>query len=189
MSVNTKLFVPVPAVDPLPLDVAVHFDESMELVSLENKVADLGKFKFNIGSSTIDVFETIFQSMFRTVYRVDHPSKAPSGVDGTISLRISDVELTVPGQAGTDAFEVWFRYEMEVTDHEGALVDIWQFTSWGRASHEDTKRVNLFNPAGVLERALEVAVRDGGALVALYFARQKKIGAWIEAVDDPEENS
>ena len=182
VSVNTKLFVPVPTIDPLPMDVAVRFDESMSLVALENKIVDLGKFKFDIGASAIGAFETIFDSMFRTVYRVDDSSKIPNGADGTLVLRIVDVQLTVPGQGGTDSFEVWFKYEMEVTDHEGALVDIWSFTSWGRASHDDTKRVNLFNPATVLERALEIAVRDAGALVALYFDQQPKIRAWIDSI-------
>ena len=178
--VKTKLHIPIPVVDPIPIDIAVYFDESLELIQLENKIVDLGKYKFNIGSSALAAFDRLFHAMFQSTVPADDPDQTPAGAQGMLVLRVDEVQLSVPGQSGGDSFEVWFKFELDVKDSEGLLVHTWLFTGYGRASHDDTARVNYFKPEGVLEQALELAMRDAGAYVALYFDKQEAIGNWID---------
>lgn len=181
--VKTNLHIPVPVVDPLPIDMAVHFDESLELIQLENKIVDLGKHKFDIGSSALAAFDQLFQTMFQSTVRVDSDAETPPpGIHGMLALRVEEVQLSVPGQSGTDSYEVWFKFELDVKDSQGLLVHTWVFTGYGSASHDDTARVNYFRPESVLEHALELAIRDAGAHVALYFDKQEKIRIWINGL-------
>lgn len=155
--------VPVPLVEPLPLDVAYRFDESIDQERVQ-KVPVMGSvsttYRLQLGAATRSAFAVVLPAVFSSA------TEAPTvvGYDGIVTIRLLGAwALEGPG---TTAAGVVYRLEFE--PQASAEVTSWDVSG---KSYGDV----------AAETVLSQAVRDALAQIVVGLPQQQVVQAWLTA--------
>jgi hypothetical protein len=171
---------PEPLVEPLPLDVALHFtDEFAGYHHRENIPGDI-KWDIALGKANVALFESVSRRLFRSATRVaSRPAGSEAAAfDAIIEPSIAAFEFSLPNQSATRQYSVWIRYTVSVFRPDGELLTAWNVSAYGES---DT---TALQPARSMERATILALRDAATTIAVGFATE----VWAHGVL-PEEPS
>lgn len=167
---------PTPAVQKLPLRIAVHYDDSLRDFSYM-EYSESGNEEINVqsGQSHIDLFNAMLPGMFEEVIVVDSLEEAASlNVDAVFEPLIEEFQLALPHKTKLDVYEVWVKYNMRLSAPDGEYIADWVLTSYGKTQSETFRSDEAsINEAGV------VALRDLASSFTLGFARVPEIRDWI----------
>ena len=173
--------VPKPLIDSLPATVGIHFSDDLKEFVFEEKIANHGIFRIELGESQEQLFERIFGAMFNEVTKVDSPDATPSGVDAIIVPRINEVQIAIPQQTRGDFYEVWISYSIKLNKLDGTTIHDWRIAAYGKANSKNYKNP-LDRPNVALADATDNAIRDAAAIISFYFAQERPVRNWISGL-------
>ena len=159
---------PAPLVPALPVEARGVFTEEFSNYRFEQTEDDRGDMTVILGEAHTDLFRTIFVAIFDNYTEAD---EAASGL--TLQPELLAFQYALPGETGSNFYEVWLRYRLQVRSGEQQVAD-WQLSGYGRAANETMQTQG----AGV-NGATEEALRDIGTQLAIGFAQQPDIQAWL----------
>ncbi len=161
---------PEPLVEPLPLDVALHFtDEFADYHYRENVPGD-ASWDIALGKANVALFESVSRRLFRSATRVDaRPSgSAAAAYDAIIEPSVAAFEFSLPSQSATNQYSVWIRYTVSVFRPDGALLTAWNVSAYGESA------ATVLRPARSMEQATVLALRDAATTIAVGFAAEAR---------------
>jgi len=167
---------PTPNVSPLPLTVAVYYDDALRDFSYI-EYSETGQEEYNIASgvSHIQLFNAILPAMFTDVVIVNSLEEAQSrGVDAVFAPSIEEFQLALPAKTKLDVFEVWIKYNMRLLSAEGDYIADWVLTSYGKTPTENFRSVEA-----AINDAAVVALRDLASSFSLSFAQVPEVRDWL----------
>jgi hypothetical protein len=171
---------PEPLVEPLPLDVALHFtDEFADYHYKENVPGDTS-WDIALGKANVALFESVSRRLFRSVTRVDSRPTGPAAAtyDAIIEPSVAAFEFSLPSQSATKQYSVWIRYTVTVFRPDGELLTAWNVSAYGESD------AAALRPARSMEQATILALRDAATTIAVDFAREARARGVM-----PEESS
>jgi hypothetical protein len=171
LKVDTQ--VPVPTVNRIPLNVGVYYDPALRTYTYKEDTEDRPDWSIESGESQVALFERILPSMFQTVT----PAAATAGVGGVagvIAPRVVEMQFALPTETRTELYEAWIKYQMQLYDDDGQLVAEWPVTGYGKV--ESTL---LKSKDDGLSTAINLAMRDAGAKLALNFEQVPDVRRWL----------
>lgn len=157
---------PSPVIEPLPLDVGLHYNEALQKFTYQKASSGGTKYKVELGPSHLKLFERLFGSMFQNVTPVHDVESASSNVhdiDAIIVPTIDEYVINTPDDNGTDYYEVSIRYQISVYSPHGELITSWPVTGYGKS------RAHKFKSGQSVGKATTEAMRDAAALMAIEF--------------------
>ena len=112
---------PEPVVEPLPLDIALHFTDEFAGYRYREDVPGDAKWDIELGKANVALFESVSRRLFRSATRV---SPRPAGAeaarfDAIIEPAVAAFEFSLPSQSATDQYSVWIRYTVKVFRPDG----------------------------------------------------------------------
>lgn len=173
---------PAPLVEPLALDVAVHYP--VEFSTFVHRETSGGRdWAINLGTSNERMFNAVFAGLFARMQQVSSVAAAPQempGLDAIVSVGVDAFEFALPHQSAADQYAVWIRYTLTVYDARGAELLRWSVSAYGQSGTEG------LSDRESMQRAILLALRDAEAAIALGFPQQQAIrtGLLGEAASD-----
>ena len=156
--------VPRPVIEPLPLNVGVHYEESLRDYDFDGEAQDdESNWDIELGPAHVRLFKQLFGSQFRKVTQVQdlHSIADRTHIDVVVEPAIEEYTLRTPWGTGTDFYEVTIRYSLSFYSPDGELIGRWPFEGHGRT------RSSLFSNDESVEKATVAAMRDAATVLIL----------------------
>ena len=162
--------VPEPVVQPLPLDVALHFTDEFANYHYHEHVAGESEWTIDLGKANVALFENVARRLFRSATRVTtRPTgSAAAAFNAIIEPGIEAFEFSLPNQSATDQYSVWIRYTVKVFRPDGELLTAWNVSAYGESGS------TLMRPARSMQQATLLALRDAAATITVGFAAEAR---------------
>ena len=157
---------PSPVIEPMPLDVGLHYNDSLQEFAHNKAVTAGTKYQVELGPSHLKLFDRLFGSMFQNVmpvHDVESASLNAHDIDAIIEPTIDEYVFNTPDDNGTDYYEVSIRYQISVYSPSGELLTSWPVTGYGKS------RSSKFKSGQAVGKATTEAMRDAAAFMAIEF--------------------
>lgn len=175
INLRTQAEVPTPLVSEIPLQLGLHFDEEFRNYVYEEDTEDRPEWRIDNSQSRLAVIEQVFSSMFKEVHTVSEIDAVDnSNIDAVISPRVEEMQLALPSETYSEFFEAWIKYNIRLYAPDGELIAEWPVTGYGKA----TQGFFSSRDRG-LNDAINLALRDLGAKLALKFPQVSPVKQWL----------
>lgn len=167
---------PTPNIEPLPMTVAVYYDDALRQFSYI-EYSETGQEEYNIesGVSHIALFDAILPAMFSEVLVVNSLEEARSAeVDAVFAPAIEEFQLALPAKTKLDVYEVWIKYNMRLVSADGESIADWVLTSYGK-----TPTATFRSEEAAINDAAIVALRDLASSFSLSFTQVPEVRDWL----------
>ncbi len=168
--------VPTPVVSKMPARVGVHYPENFKSFRHEEVIEQRGTWKIDLGGQNLDFFRNLFKAMFESVQEIDEfpvPEEQMAGLDGLIVPRIVKYGFLTPDISGLNFYSASIEYEITLYDQKGKRVGAWNIVGYGKSEP------SVFGHDEALGDATMLAIRDGGARIAIEMADQPAVVKWL----------
>ncbi|XOV81550.1 MAG: hypothetical protein ACFHXK_11760 [bacterium] len=166
---------PVPVIEKAPVSLGIFLDEELINFTHKETIDRSGAWEVQIGQAQQQLFTNLATGLFENFTFVSANTVAPP-MDGVLKPNIREVQFSVPAQTRSDYYEVWLRYEFELYDQQGNLIDTWKLPAYGKASKN-----NHGSSSNGLQAAAIAACRDAMAFFSINFSREPAVQKWIAA--------
>lgn len=165
--------VPVPTLSRIPLNMGLYYDPALRSYAYTENTEDRPDWKIESGESQVALFDRILPSMFQAVTPAAGTSSV-AGVAGVIAPSVVEMQFALPAETKTDLYEAWIKYRLQLYDGDGQLVAEWPVTGYGKA-----ETALLKSKDDGLSTAINLAMRDAGAKLALGFEQVQEVRRWL----------
>lgn len=176
-SVVVQGTIPTPLVAKIPANIGVHFSDEFQTFKYKEVIRDSGTWKVDIGGQNLTFFRNLLSSMFSSVEEVAEPP-FPIGkmqhLDGVIVPRIVKYGFLTPSISGLNFYSASIQYQILLYNRGGELIGDWNIVGYGKSEG------GAFSADKALGEATMLAIRDGGARMAIEMGGQPQVIAWLE---------
>jgi hypothetical protein len=177
-SVSVQGTLPTPLVTPIPLRVGVHYTSEFKQFLHEEKVQERGTYKVDIGQQNYSFFQRLFEAMFVETREVSAPplsAEEGEGLAGVIVPEIEKYGFLSPHISGLIFYSASIHYHLTIYDLEGVPLAEWDVVGYGKSPSSS------FGEGQALGEATMLAIRDGGARIAMETVHQPGVSKWISS--------
>ena len=174
-NVLVETTVPTPLVDPLPLTMGVHFDASLTDYVHEEDLELYGKFRIELGSTQVPVFERVFDAMFARTEHLESLDAPSADVDAIIVPVVEELAVLDPRPDPQRLLrESGIKYKIDIYDPNGELLSSWPLPAYGKSNSRNFGFMESSSDLGLNEATIW-ALRDAAAHFAFYFPQAPEI--------------
>lgn len=168
--------VPTPLVTQIPLTIGIHYNENFRNFVFTENSEDRQNWSIDNRGPRLSLFNQILPSMFSTVKAIDDTgsSAATASVDAIIEPDVVEMQVALPDETHTKLYEAWVKYDIKLYRPAGDMISQWQVTGYGK-----TPSGAFGNHNKGLNTAIELAMRDIGAKIALGFTKAPGVKGWL----------
>lgn len=178
---DTKAQLPPPLIEQLPVRVGIHYSQEFREYRHKETRGSID-YEVNLGPAHVTNLEWLLKAMFREVVPVEDPARA-AGIRPPVAFvlepKFEEYSFLTPKDVAGEAFIVTIRYLMTLYDGQGARVDAFTFTGYGR---EKARTLASKEP---LATATQRAMRDAGAKVAVELTDQDSVRLLLRGAGSP----
>jgi hypothetical protein len=178
---DTKAQLPPPLIEQLPVRVGIHYSPEFRAYRHQETRGSID-YEVNLGPAHVTNLEWLLKAMFREVVPVEDPARAGSirpPLAFVLEPKFEEYSFLTPKDVAGEAFIVTIRYLMTLYDGQGARVDAFTFTGYGR---EKARTLASKEP---LATATQRAMRDAGAKVAVELTDQDAVRLLLRGAGSP----
>lgn len=170
--------VPTPVLASIPVSMGVYYPPEFRDYVYKENTEDRPDWEINTGRSHVVMFQQILPSMFQSLTEVPGVpvSGAGQNVEAVIVPSIVEMQFALPQETKFDIYEAWIRYQISVVKPDGS--DIARYTVDGYGKSETAL---LKSKDEGLNAAINLALRDAGAKLALGFENVTEVRDWLAA--------
>lgn len=168
---------PTPNIPVIPLSLGVYYPSELSNF-IYTELNDSGKEEYLVetGATHRELFNTVLPAMFQRVVVLDDPAEAAgAGLDLVFVPQINVFQLGLPQKTRLDAYEVWIRYNMRLTQADGSHVADWVTTAYGKTTSSSFSSVER----GINDAAV-AALRDLASNFSLGFTAVPDVRDWLQ---------
>ncbi|MDP6264744.1 MAG: hypothetical protein QGG98_05760 [Pseudomonadales bacterium] len=177
-SVAVKGTLPTPVVRQIPLHVGVLYTSEFKEFLHTERVRERGTYKIDIGQQNYSFFQRLFEAMFVESREVSAPplsSKDSKGLAGIIVPKITKYGFLSPHISGLKFYSASIQYHMTIYDMDGVPLAEWDVVGYGKTPSSS------FGEGEALGEATMLAIRDGGARIAMETVEQPGVRKWLSS--------
>lgn len=112
--------------------------------------------------------------------RFTRPDGTPPAVAGIIAPSIEEVQFAIPKQTGSEFYEVWISYRLDLYDTNGNRLGEYPVIGYGKANEANFSGLGQASPA--LNVATIWALRDAAAMLSFQFRGQAQSQDWLAMI-------
>ena len=170
--------IPVPLVSKIPISMGVYYDEAFRHYVYRENSNDRPNWEIESGPSQVALFDQVLPSMFNDIKHLESLADTGpgTGINAILIPVIEEMQFSLPQETRLDIYEVWIKYRIRLLESDGSLISEWPLTAYGKTETEFFK-----NREQGLNNAMELALRDAGAKLAIGFPEVKEVKEWLAA--------
>lgn len=172
--------VPIPLVAKIPATIGVYFSDEFKTYTYKEVMRESGTWKINLGKQNLSFFQSLLSGMFDSVEEVPEPpfqSGEMLHLDGIIVPRIVKYGFLTPSISGLKFYSASIQYQILLYNRAGDIIGDWNIVGYGKSEG------GSFGADEALGEATMLAIRDGGARIAMEMSQQPQIVAWLENIN------
>lgn len=163
---------PKPVMQQMALTAALDADNAFKTYVHAEKLPPPGQaWRLSIGPASVDWMKNLLAAAF-VGFRPD----SADGADVVFRPAIESVQFSTPAQSRTEFYEAWIKYKIDVVDRKGRVVANWPIAAYGKRRDRA-----LASAAEGMAEAVNKAMRDGAAGLALELRDPKRLGSLLQA--------
>ncbi len=183
-SVPVDTEFPEPLIAPMPVAVAVYYDESLSNFEHTESIEQGSDWKVKLGDANLKMFERLFESMFQNLVPVSSPEAGfaqGSRFEAIIIPAIEEMQIAPPRYGESEFFEAWIQYRVEAFHPDREPIVNWLVSGYGRSEG------SMLQPSKSLQEATVLAMRDAAANIVIKFRQQPRIREWLDQQENANE--
>lgn len=171
---------PKPVMQPMALTAVLDADSAFSRYVHEEKLPPPGKaWKLSIGPASVDWMKNLLAASF-----AGFRTEVGSGADLVFRPSIDSVQFSTPAQSRTEFYEAWIKYRVAVLDRNGRRLAEWPIAAYGKRRDK-----SLASAEAGMGEALNKAMRDGAAGLALELRDPRRLAALLNGTPPPSSTS
>lgn len=173
---KVKSDIPTPLISKIPIVMGVYYPDKFKHYAYRENSAERKNWDIESGPSQVALFNRILPPMFKQVKQIKSLPLAANGddVQAVLIPSIQEMQFSLPQETHLDMYEVWIKYKLRLQDADGNVISEWTVTAYGKS----TKKF-LRNREKGLNDAMDLALRDAGAKIALGFSKVAGVKQWL----------
>ena len=175
--------VPTPLVYKIPARIGVYYSDDFRNYRYQEDIKEAGTYDIDLGGQNLTFFSNLLDSIFLDVSEVREPPLTPdemTALDGVIIPRIEKYGFLTPSVSGLKFYSASIEYRIALYNHAGKKVGDWNIIGYGKSEGGMFTSDNAINDATVL------AIRDGGARIAIELIDQPGVREWVNSLNQSE---
>lgn len=170
--------VPTPVLASIPVSMGVYYPPEFRDYVYKEDTEDRPEWEINTGRSHVVMFQQILPSMFQSLTEVAGVPIAGAGqnVEAVIVPSIVEMQFALPQETKFDIYEAWVRYQISVVKPDGSAIARYTVDGYGKS-----ETALLKSRDEGLNAAINLALRDAGAKLALGFENVTEVRDWLAA--------
>ena len=198
-SVVVEGSVPTPLVSVIPARVGVYYSDEFRNFMHEEVIRDSGSWRIDLGKQNLGFFQNLTKSLFTGVQEVDQSvltteeivnlndvfvsSEEMKNLDGVFVPTIKKYGFLTPSISGLKFYSASIEYSVAMFNKVGAKIGDWSIVGYGKSEG------GMFSSDDAVNEATVLAIRDGGARIAIELIDQPAVQAWLQSIDKSTESS
>ena len=169
--------IPTPLVHKIPANIGVHYSNEFTTFEYKEVLEDTGTWKINLGAQNLGFFQNLLTTMFDSVEEVPEPPfklGAMQHLDGVIVPRIVKYGFLTPSISGLKFYSASIQYQILLYNRGGEVIGDWNIVGYGKSEG------GAFGADDALGEASMLAIRDGGARIAIELSTQPEVIEWLD---------
>ena len=178
-SVVVEGSVPTPLVAKIPARVGVYYSDEFRNYRYQEAIRDSGTWNIDLGSQNLTFFDNLLETLFESVAEIPEPPltrEEMASLDGVFIPRIEKYGFLTPGISGLKFYSASIEYRIALYDKAGQKVGDWNIIGYGKSEG------GMFTADEAINEATVLAIRDGGARIAIELIDQPSVRAWIDTL-------
>ncbi|MXZ55040.1 MAG: hypothetical protein F4227_02505 [Gammaproteobacteria bacterium] len=175
--------IPSSLIDAFPMTVGIYYSEEFKTYVYEDPNPKRGqKYVIELGSNQEQVFNSTIGGLFEKVISLESLDSTNVEVDGIFKPEIVSMDLNTPARSGSDYYEVYVRYNIQLFDPEGNELHKWTIGAYGKVNRRDYGSV-MERTSDALQQATENALRDASTLIINNFNPRQRpvvVSNWLK---------
>ena len=179
-SVVVEGSVPTPLVYKIPARVGVFYSDEFRNYRYQEQINEAGTYDIDLGSQNLTFFSNLLSSLFLDVEEIREPPLTPeemTHLDGVIIPRIEKYGFLTPSISGLKFYSASIEYRIALYDKAGKKIGDWNIIGYGKSEG------GMFLADDAINEATVLAIRDGGARIAIELIDQPAVKEWMEALE------
>jgi hypothetical protein len=179
-SITVEGSSPTPLVKKIPARIGIYYSDTFKTFRHDEKIEQNGTWQIEFGAQNLTFFRNLTAAMFTNVVEV---SKSPvdatmlPGLDGVLVPEIKKFGFLTPSVSGLNFFSASIQYRMTLYNAERQKISEWTVVGYGKSE------ASAFGSKEALNEATMLAIRDGGARIAVELGDQPGIDAWVQSLN------
>tara|TARA_R110002072_G_scaffold89232_8_gene200104 strand:+ start:23179 stop:23796 length:618 start_codon:yes stop_codon:yes gene_type:complete len=178
--------VPTPLVRKIPARVGIYYDENFKNFRHTEALEGGGTWKINLGAQNLTFFRNLMGSLFESVNEIPGPEPDPvlaNELDAVLVPKIEKYGFLTPGISGLNFFSASIHYRITMLDMAGNELADWTVVGYGKSEG------GAFSNDKALGEATMLAIRDGGARIAIDLVNKPAVEKWlVQREEEANEN-
>ena len=169
--------VPTPLVARIPARIGVYYSDEYKHFRHQEAIRDSGTWNIDLGAQNLSFARNLLGSMFQSVEEVHEPpltTEEMTDLDGIIIPYIKEYGFLTPSVSVLKFYSASIEYRIVMFDKTGKKIGDWNIVGYGKSEG------GLFGSDEAVNEATVLAIRDGGARLAIELIDQPAIQAWLK---------
>jgi len=178
-SVTVEGTIPTPLVAKIPAKVGIYYSEDFKKFRHEETIRQNGNWEIDMGDQNLLFFRNLMKALFDEANEVGEPSGNMTGVDGLDGILVPEIVkygFLTPNVSGLKFYSASIHYRLTLYDTNGQKLGEWGVVGYGKSE------TTLFGKNESLSEATMLAIRDGGARIAIETKSLPVIKSWLEEI-------
>lgn len=166
--------------------MGVYYSDEFRRFKHEEVFRDSGGWHIDLGKQNLRFFQRLTKSLFTEVQEVHQPpltTEEMRNLDGVFIPSIEKYGFLTPSISGLKFYSASIEYRVAMYDKVGAKVGDWNIVGYGKSEG------GLFSSDEAINEATVLAIRDGGARIAIELIDQPAVQAWLQSRHESFESS
>ena len=171
--------VPTPLVAKIPARVGIYYSDEFRNFVHQEKIDQEGSFQVDFGDQNLSFFQNLMDALFSPAIALDKlPAEGEplENLDGLLVPEITRFGFLTPDISGLGFYSVSIHYRLTLYDRQNHKVTDWTVVGYGKSES------SAFGSNKALSDATMLAIRDGGARIAIEMAEQPAVRKWLETL-------
>jgi len=165
----------------------------------EEVIRDSGSWRIDLGKQNLSFFQNLTKSLFAGVQEVHQStltteeslnldevsvaSEEMKNLDGVFIPTIKKYGFLTPSISGLKFYSASIEYSVAMFNKVGAKIGDWNIVGYGKSEG------GIFSSDDAINEATVLAIRDGGARIAIELIDQPAVRVWLQSIDESIESS
>jgi len=182
-SVVVEGSVPTPLVNKIPARVGVFYSEEFRSFRHKEDIREAGNWDIDLGPQNLTFFSNLLDSLFLDVEQVREPpltAEEMADLDGVVVPRIEKYGFLTPSVSGLKFYSASIEYRIALYNSAGEKIGDWNIIGYGKSEG------GMFTADEAINEATVLAIRDGGARIAIELIDQPAVREWMKSLETIE---
>jgi len=175
-SVLVEGSVPTLLVNKIPARIGVNYPDGFRTFRHKEEIREAGNWDIDLSAQNFTFFSNLLDSLFLSVYEVGPPPHTQADMaelDGILIPSIEKYGFLTPSISGLKFYSASIEYRIALYDKAGKKIGDWNIIGYGKSEG------GIFSSDEAINEATVLAIRDGGARIAIELIDQPAVVEWI----------